>query len=212
MKKLSEDKAQQIFRDASTEEVEEFVRIFNKYADTFGFKTDFHVNAFLAQVHEEVGHTLTPRRENLNYSCKALKSLFKYYKNHPKEAKEDGRCDGHRANQRNIANKAYGNRLGNVRHNDGWIFRGAGYIQLTGRENYDSIATAISLAIGEPITAEDLSLQMEHVDGALLSAMAFFLTHKLYKAKTVDEMTEKVNKYTQSYGQRKKHYKFIASL
>ncbi len=212
MTKLTEDKIQHIFRNADPHEVEMFVEIFNKYSDAFGFETDFHVNAFLAQINEEVGLSLTPRRENLNYSCKALKSLFGYYKRNPMSALKDGRCNGHRANQRNIANNAYAGRIGNKHHNDGWNFRGAGYLQLTGRANYEEMSVPISLTLGHAYTADDLASEMETIEGALLSAMAFFLTHKLYKAKTIDGMTALVNKHTHSYKQRKKHYQYIASL
>jgi len=80
MKKLTEDKIQHIFRRADHAHVKEFTTIFNKYAEVFGFTTDFQVNAFLAEIEEEVGLDLIPKHENLNYSCKALKSLFRYYK------------------------------------------------------------------------------------------------------------------------------------
>jgi len=210
--KLSKDKVQHIFRHAEPHEVEIFVETFNKYSDKMKFKTEFQVNAFLAQIREEVGYSLTPKRENLNYSCKALKSLFGYYKHHQTEANRDGRCNGHRANQRNIANKAYGGRIGNKRHNDGWMFRGAGYIQLTGRSNYEQIAAELSIVLGHPFTAEDLAAEMNTVEGALLSAMAFYFTHKLYKAGTIDDMTKIVNAKTPTYKDRKKLYKYIASL
>ena len=209
---VTEDKIQHIFRHASPDEVQVFTETFNKYAKTFGFENDFQVNAFLAQINEEVGISLTPKRENLNYSCHALKALFGYYKRHHSEADADGRCNGHRANQRNIANKAYAGRIGNHLHNDGWKFRGSFYIQLTGRSNYEQIATAISLALGKVYTADDLSADATEVDVSLLASMAFYLTHKLYNAKTVDEMTALVNKHTHSYKQRKKHYQYIASL
>ena len=212
MKPLTEDKVQHIFRHAEEHQVELFVEVFNKYASYFGFETDFHVNAFLAQITEEVGISLTPKRENLNYSCKALKALFGYYKRNPREAKKDGRCNGHRANQRAIANNAYDGRIGNRNYNDGWMFRGGGAIQLTGRANYEQIAIAISIVLGEPYTAEDLAQEMDTVEGSLLVSMAFYFTHKLYKAKTVDEMTALVNKHTHSYKQRKEHYRYIASL
>ena len=212
MKKLTEDKVQHIFRKSDPHDIETFTETFNRYSESFGFETDFHVNAFLAQLEEEQGIDLKPKRENLNYSCKALKALFGYYKKHPKEATEDGRCNGHKANQKNIANKAYGGRIGNKNPNDGWTFRGAGYIQLTGRDNYEQISNTLTLVLNHPITPEDLAIDMETVEGSLLSAMGFFLTHKLYKAKTIDEMTALVNKHTKSYKQRKKHYKYIASL
>jgi len=212
MKILQQDKVQHIFRHADPHQVEIFTDTFNEYSQQFNFKTDFQVNAFLAQIEEEVGYSLTPKRENLNYSCDALRALFGYYKKHPKEAKHDGRCRGHKASQRDIANKAYGGRLKNRNHNDGWLFRGAGYIQLTGRGNYKVIAKEISKVLGHDFTAEDLASEMSTVEGALLSAMAFYFTHRMYKAKTVGEMTAIVNKKTPTYAERKRNYRYIASL
>ena len=212
MKKLLHDKVQHIFRSSTEHEVNEFVEVFNNNSRRFGFTSDFHVNAFLAEIDEEMGSHLKPTRENLNYSCGALKALFGYYKKNPKAAKQDGRCQGHKANQRAIANKAYGGRIKNHLHNDGWMFRGGGYIQLTGRGNYKQIADTLTLVMGIPFTTEDLASEMSSVTGALLASMAFFLAHKLYKAKTIDQMTAIINKKTPTYKQRKKLYLYVASL
>ena len=208
---LTEDKVQSIFRHALPHEVEEFVQVFNNYATSFRVITEFQINAFLAQIDEETGSRLTPTRENLNYSCDAL-GVFSYYKRNPNEARQDGRCNGHKADQRKIANKIYGDRLGNNKRN-GWLFRGAGYIQITGRDNFETISKNLNkLEHLSDITPETLVTEMSTIEGALLSAMSFYFTHKLYDAKTIDEMTEIINKHTSSYKQRKKLYKFIASL
>lgn len=215
MKKLTEDKIQHIFRRADHTHVKEFTTTFNKYAEVFGFTTDFQVNAFLAEIEEEVGLDLIPKHENLNYSCKALKALFRYYKRNPNMAKKHGRCNGYRADQKAIANHAYANRGGNgdPLSGDGWRYAGNGFIQLTLKSNYMQIATALSLVLGEVITPKILSKKMTgSVKWSLLSAMAFYFTHKMYNAKTVDQMTAIVNKHTHSYEQRKKHYMYIASL
>jgi len=208
---LTEDKIAHIFRRSDPHEVEIFTLTFNKYAKLFKFDTSFQVNAFLAELNEEVGLSLSPKRENLNYSCKALKALFGYYKRNPKQANKDGRCQN-KANQRAIANNAYGNRLGNKKSNDGWLFRGAGYIQLTGRSNFTQIAKTLSRTLQMEFTAESLAAEMHTIEGALLSAMAFYYTHKMYKAKNINQMTKIVNSKTPTYKQRKKHYLYIASL
>lgn len=209
---LTEDKLQAIFIHADEDNIEQFCNIFNKYAIEFKITKEVHVNFLLAQLRQEIGTSLTPRRENLNYSCSALPKIFKFYRKNPKAAKKDGRCNNHRASQQKIANNVYAHRLGNIESNDGWDFRGGGYIQLTGRDNYMRIANDISKTIDQKCSPDDLKDKIQYVDYALLTAMSFWKINKLYKCKTIDDVTAKVNKYTDSYSKRKSFYKKIASL
>lgn len=100
--------------------------------------SDEELASFLANVLHESGHLKT-LEENLNYSEAALLKIFK---NHftPEEARKYGRNAAHPADQRSIANKAYGNRYGNgdFHSDDGWKFRGGGLFQLTFRDNYEA--------------------------------------------------------------------------
>lgn len=48
-----------------------------------------------------------------------------------------------------IANAVYGGRLGNTGPNDGWLYRGRGFIQLTGKSNY----AAASKYVGKDLVA-----------------------------------------------------------
>ena len=86
---------------------------------------------FLAQVMTETGG-LRRLDENMNYSAARLTQVFSRRVITPEKALEIER------QPRLIANWVYGNRLGNRgRHtDDGWNFRGSGYIQLTGRDNF----------------------------------------------------------------------------
>jgi putative chitinase len=85
---------------------------------------------FLSQCdHESAGFNVT--EENLNYSKKGLLGVFgKYFDE--KTATEYAR------KPQLIASRVYANRLGNSTENsgEGWKYRGRGYIQLTGKENY----------------------------------------------------------------------------
>jgi len=95
---------------------------------------------FIAQVgHESNG--FKSLRENLNYSVDGLLKNFSRSRISEAGAKKYGRKDGQAANQEMIANTVYGGdwglkNLGNMQAGDGWKYRGAGLIQLTGRANF----------------------------------------------------------------------------
>lgn len=97
----------------------------------YEINTPLRVCHFLAQLsHESAGFTII--QENLNYSAKGLLKTFgKYFKN--------GLEVKYARNPQMIANRVYANRMGNGSEDtgDGWKYRGRGYIQLTGRNNYE---------------------------------------------------------------------------
>lgn len=85
---------------------------------------------FLGQCYHE-SRNFTVVEENLNYSADGLLKIFPKYFN-IESAKDYSHCPG------KIANRIYANRMGNGTEElgDGWDFRGRGYIQLTGKNNY----------------------------------------------------------------------------
>lgn len=103
-----------------------------------------HRSQLIAQAHHESAG-FTTLYESLNYTPKALKSTFSYYAKNPSHAEQDGRTAGQKANQENIANRAYGKRNGNIAPDDGWKYRGRGIIQLTGKSNYKEMSDLIGL-------------------------------------------------------------------
>ena len=138
-------------------------------AAKFGINTPLRLAHFLAQCgHESGGFKAT--QENLNYSAKGLNGIFKKYfptleSALPQERKPE-----------KIASKVYGGRMGNGPEStgEGYKFRGRGYIQLTGKENY----TAFGKSIGEDMTVNPDVVASKY---ALLSAAWFFSKNGLHK-------------------------------
>lgn len=90
---------------------------------------------FFAQILHESG-SMRFDMENLNYSAKALRSVFGKYFKTQEEAEKYAR------KPEKIANRVYANRMGNgdEASGDGWKYRGRGLIQLTGKNNYEAFA------------------------------------------------------------------------
>lgn len=94
---------------------------------------------YLAQCAYESSN-FTRREENLNYSAKRLMVVFrKYFPTEELALKYEH-------NPKAIASRVYANRMGNSTEDscDGWIYRGRGYIQLTGKDNYKSLNKALN--------------------------------------------------------------------
>jgi len=124
--------------------------------------------AFLANILVETGG-LARLTESLNYRADVL------LKQWPKRftaasAQRLGRTAAHPADQRGIAEAAYGGRLGNgpSGSGDGWLFRGRGLIQLTGRDNYARFAAKLGMPLA------DLPAFLETRPGAAQSAASFW--------------------------------------
>lgn len=175
--------------------------------EKFGINTNLRLAHFLAQAgHESGGFRVT--NENLNYSAKGLQGIFKKY--FPSEAIA---LDYAKKPQK-IANRVYGGRMGNGNEasGDGYKFRGRGYIQLTGRDNYTAFGKSIGVAIEENPDV----VATEH---ALSSAAWFWSKNGLNKIAdtgatdaAVTMITKRVNGGTIGLADRIKHFKEYYSL
>lgn len=95
---------------------------------------------WLGQMHTESGG-YSKLSESLNYSSEALLKLFGRHRISAADCDKFGRKPGQPANQNALANILYGGEwgrknLGNTQPGDGWLFRGGGVKQITGRANY----------------------------------------------------------------------------
>lgn len=124
---------------------------------------------FFAQCAHESGNWKATS-ENLNYGAKGLRGIFgKYF---PTEAM----AKAYERQPQKIANRVYANRMGNGPESsgDGWKFRGRGFLQLTGHDNYE----ALSRYIDRPDIMENPDLVAGEL--AIESALWFFDRNKLW--------------------------------
>lgn len=97
----------------------------------FKINTPIRLAHFIGQCSHESGQ-FKVTTENLNYSAQGLLSTFKKYFPTLELASQFAR------QPEKIANKVYANRMGNgdEKSGMGWKYRGRGYVQLTGFNNY----------------------------------------------------------------------------
>ncbi|TXG85038.1 MAG: glycoside hydrolase family 19 protein [Spirochaetes bacterium] len=175
--------------------------------EKFGINTPLRLSHFLAQCgHESGGFKIV--NENLNYSTKGLMSTFKKYFPNKILAEQ------YQRKPEAIASKVYGNRMGNGPEStkEGYKFRGRGYIQLTGKENY----IAFGKSINEDLTKNPDKVATEY---PLLSAAWFFTKNGLHKLSdlgsnddVVEKITRRVNGGTNGLEDRIKHFNEYYSL
>lgn len=103
----------------------------------------------LATPYHEVGRSLEPVAENLNYSAKRMTEVW------PSRFKTLDAAKPFANNPEALGNKVYGGRLGNAT-NEGFRYRGRGLSQITGKENYAKFGKLMSIdLVGNP----DLAMQ-----------------------------------------------------
>ena len=157
------------------------------------------VAGFIAQCGHE-SRNFNVLTENLNYSAKALNTIFpKYFKRAGRDANEY-----HRQPEK-IANVIYANRMdnGDTDSGDGWMFRGGGILQLTGRYNYTEFGEDVEMS------AEEAVDYVRTKKGALDSACWFWDENNINKhcdSMDIVKMTKRINGGTIGLEDRKKHY------
>lgn len=168
--------------------------------DKFEINTPLRLAHFLAQCgHESGGFKAVS--ENLNYGAAGLQSIFKKYFT-AESAKE------YQRKPEKIANIVYANRMGNGNQasGEGYKFRGRGFIQLTGKDNYTSF---------DKVVEDDIIANPELVATKypLLSAAWFFHKNGLHKIAdegatdvVVTKVTRRVNGGTIGLPDRIKHF------
>lgn len=171
----------------------------------FQINTPLRLAHFLAQCGHESQNFLRTQ-ENLNYSKDGLLRVFpRYFPNNLAES--------YAKQPEKIASRVYGNRMGNGPEmtKEGFKYRGRGYIQLTGKNNYKAFGNAIGVDV---VSNPDLVATKY----PLLSAAWFFKQNCLTKCDAgatkdvVSVVTKCVNGGQIGIDDRLKHFNIYYKL
>ncbi|MBT8369415.1 MAG: glycoside hydrolase family 19 protein [Deltaproteobacteria bacterium] len=139
--------------------------------------TPLRMAHFLAQVLHESAR-LRYVKENLNYSAQALLRVFRKYFT-PSQAQIYAR------KPKRIANRVYASRMGNgdEASADGYRYRGRGFIQLTGKNNYRKF----SQWIGDDVVVQPDVVAHKY---AVYSAVYYWVSHHLNALADIDDIKQ----------------------
>lgn len=156
------------------------------------------VAAFLAQTAHESGN-YRAIKENLNYKAESLCKVWPRHFPNIEIARQ------YAQQPERIANRAYGNRMGNgpEESGDGWKFAGKGLIQLTGKDNYTRYAQSLEISL------EEASEHLTTFEGCVQSAAWFWEANNLNQwadAGDILTLTKRINGGTIGLDDRIKHY------
>jgi len=149
-------------------------------ARAFGITSGLRLSHFLAQCAHESGNFVATF-ENLNYASGRLREVFPAYF-------PGNLSDAYAHNPQKIGSRVYGNRMGNgdEASGEGYTYRGRGYIQLTGKNNYKSFAAFIG---ADTVSNPDLVATRY----PLASAAFYFSSNRIWpvcdKGSTVEVIT-----------------------
>lgn len=185
------------FPTASDEIFKKYKDVLDIAIDKYDINGDHNLSAFLAHIGHESGD-LKRIVENLNYSAERLLVVF------PKYFKTQEEATNYARQPSRIASKVYANRMGNGKEEsgDGWLYRGRGLIQLTGKSNYQRFGKHIGMDLDEVIPF------LETPKGACISAGYFWSTNNC-NDKTMDQSTRIISGGTNGLQDRKTRYERI---
>jgi len=176
--------------------------VFNETFDRFDISTSARQACWIGQCGHECGN-FKIMEENLNYRAPTLLKLFprtpkRAWGFTPEEAA------AYEKQPQRIANRIYGNRMGNrdEASGDGFRFRGSGFLQLTGHSNFYHAGQALGV---------DFVMEPELVRTPKYAAMTagwFWQTHRLNQSADNGDyltMTKKINGGTIGLEDRKAH-------
>lgn len=161
----------------------------NTALEQFAINTHKRAGYFLAQAAHESGHFKT-YSENLNYSAEGLAKTWRRYRG--PDGKPNALAKRLERNPEMIANNVYADRMGNGNEasGDGWRYRGAGWLQLTGKTNQLACADYFG------IEHDKIGAWLRTPTGAALSAGLYWFQNgcnKLADKDDIDGISDIIN-------------------
>lgn len=157
-------------------------------------------------------------RESLNYTPQRLMAVFGAHRISAEDAERLGRKPGQPANESAIANLVYGGEwgvrhLGNTATDDGWRYRGGGFIQTTGRDNYAALTSRLRARgiDGAPDFTEEPE-RLEDETWAAWAACDFWLMRGCSAITDIEALTRRVNGGTNGLEERRALYHHLMLL
>jgi len=202
---------------ARVAEPQKWIGAILEVCEHYEINTDKRIAVFIAQTAHESGGYKT-LIENLNYSADTMAAVWpprfaekgpdgKYIKENGKNKPNKFALALHRKPE-SIANVVYSNRMGNgtIESGEGWLYRGRGLKQLTGKDNMTRCGKALRIDL---VNNPDLLLEPRF---AALSAGWFYSTNNLSSfadAGDIEGMTKRVNGGLIGIADRKARYEAV---
>lgn len=190
--------------------LEQIAKALDIICPLYGINTADIFHEFISNVlHESLEFTIL--EENLNYQAVALTKLFGRHRISVDDCYRYGRIrlnDGsiRTANKLEIANRIYGGdwgrvNLGNTNPMDGWIFRGAGPIQITGKSNVTKFTNYYNNRFNTQYTPDGMTtlLKIDIEMGIHSACWVFSIAKGLIDEAINDDMNAIVKKINGGY-------------
>lgn len=169
----------------TNKEVAEWCAALNAALPNYSITTPHRIAGFISQcAHESADFKLL--EENLNYKEATLLKVFPRYFGPGKANAAE-----YAGKPEKIANYVYMDKnrskagaLGNVKDGDGWLFRGKGLKQVTGRANHEAFGKEFGM------TAEQAAEYLMTKAGALESALWFWGSRNLNEVADTGDVTK----------------------
>lgn len=180
----------------------------DKICPLYGISTPDIMHEFIARLMVECAE-FTDFEENLSYSPQRLMEVW------PNRFPTLQVASNFARNPEKLANYVYGSRLGNIKPGDGWLFRGSGPIQMTGREIVTQFTRYVNQKFSWNYTPEQVAelLRKDLIIGVHSACWYFAIAKRLIPLAIDDKMKEIVKringwynglKETQTYYERAK--------